>query len=132
MGAYTNPQEIEGQQDLGGYSRALQGMFDKVAAGVENASQGIIRRRLAENEKILQENKQKAAKNEALLKDLDENEINDLKRVFEENGFERRLNAQSTNISTSPSTSLIDSISTISPASSVYSYSNNFSYPLTS
>jgi hypothetical protein len=74
MGAYSNPQEIEGQQDLGGYSRALQGMFDKVAAGVENASQGIIRRRLAENEKILQENKQKAAKNEALLKDLDEKE----------------------------------------------------------
>ena len=72
MGAYSNPQEVEGQQDLGAYSRSLQNMFDKVAAGVENASQGIIKRRLAENEKILQENKQKAAKNDAILKELDE------------------------------------------------------------
>lgn len=72
MGAYSNPQEVEGQQDPGAYSRPLQNMFDKIAAGVENASQGIIKRRLAENERILQENKQKAAKNDALLKELDE------------------------------------------------------------
>ena len=76
MGAYSNPQEVEGQQDLGGHARALQGMFDKVASGVENASQGIIRRRLAENEKILLENKQRAVKNDALLKELNEGEQN--------------------------------------------------------
>jgi hypothetical protein len=67
------------------------------------------------------------------LKELDENEIKDLKRVFEENGFERRLNAQSINISAHDSSFssslLIDSIGTSSTAASIHSYSNNFSYP---
>jgi len=61
MGAYSNPQEIEGQQDLGGYSRALQSMFDKIAGGVQNATENIIKR-----------NKENAAKNGAIVKELNE------------------------------------------------------------
>ena len=74
MGAYSNPQEIEGQQDLAGNARALQGMFNTIVASAQNSSENITKIRLAGAEKILQENKQKAAKNEALLKDLDEKE----------------------------------------------------------
>jgi hypothetical protein len=74
MGAYSNPQEIEGQQDLAGNARALQGMFNTIVGSAQNASDNITKIRIAGSEKILQENKQRAAKNDALLKDLDERE----------------------------------------------------------
>ena len=72
MGAYANPQEIEGQQDLGAYSKSLQKMFDTVTAGALNASDNITKIKLAQSEKILQENKERATKNNAILKELDE------------------------------------------------------------
>jgi hypothetical protein len=74
MGAYSNPQEIEGQQDLAGNARALQGMFNTIVASAQNSSENITKIRLAGAEKVLQENKQRAAKNEALLRDLNEKE----------------------------------------------------------
>jgi len=70
MGAYSNPQEVEGQQDLGAYSRSLQNMFDKVAAGVQNATESIAKRR----EKVEQQNKEAAAKNENILRELNSKE----------------------------------------------------------
>jgi hypothetical protein len=72
MGAYANPQEIEGQQDPGAYSKPLQKMFDTITASAMNASDNITKIKLAQSERILQENKQKAAKNDAILKELDE------------------------------------------------------------
>jgi len=74
MGAYSNPQEIEGQQDLGAYSRSLQKMFDTVTAGAMNASDNITKIKLAQSERILQENKQNAAKNENILRELNSKE----------------------------------------------------------
>jgi len=76
MGAYANPQEIEGQQDPGAYSKPLQKMFDTITAGAMNASDNITKIKLAQSERILQENKQRAARNEALLKELNEGEQN--------------------------------------------------------
>lgn len=74
MGAYSNPQEIEGQQDLAGNARALQGMFNTIVGSAQNASDNITKIRIAGSERILQQNKERAAKNEALLKNLDEKE----------------------------------------------------------
>ena len=76
MGAYSNPQEIEGQQDLAGHARALQGMFNTIVGSAQNASDNITKIRLSEAERIMQENKQRAAKNDALLKELNEGEQN--------------------------------------------------------
>jgi hypothetical protein len=76
MGAYANPQEIEGQQDPGAYSKPLQKMFDTITAGAMNASDNITKIKLAQSERILQENKERATKNSALLKELNEGEQN--------------------------------------------------------
>ena len=76
MGAYSNPQEIEGQQDLAGNARALQGMFNTIVGSAQNASDNITKIRIAGSERILQQNKERAAKNEAILKNLDEKEQN--------------------------------------------------------
>lgn len=72
MGAYANPQEIEGQQDPGAYSKPLQKMFDTITAGAMNASDNITKIKLAQSERILQENKIRATKNDTLLKELDQ------------------------------------------------------------
>jgi Skp family chaperone for outer membrane proteins len=76
MGAYSNPQEIEGQQDLAGNARALQGMFNTIVASAQSSSENITKIKLAEADRVLQENKQRAAKNEALLKELNDGEQN--------------------------------------------------------
>jgi len=65
MGAYANPQEIEGQVDLTQNSRNLQHMFDTITSGAQKASERLatlhdenVKRNIALNKEVTdQENK---------------------------------------------------------------------------
>lgn len=70
MGAYTNPQEIEGQFDLTQNQRSLQGLFNTVTAAAANASERIAREQQINAERvqsILNETQEKKAKLQVLV-----------------------------------------------------------------
>ena len=70
MGAYANPQEVEGQFDLGQEGRAYQNMFQSITKSFMNASEKIAERH-RENEKrnkaVLAQTEEDGAKLQVLL-----------------------------------------------------------------